>query len=204
MNPQNGQNDLRQMKKAITRLSGAVLILSIGVLVSLVVNLSQVGNVRTYFVPPTVDRAFWIERDRASAEYYEQMASYVAWLVLDVSPANIEWKRDALLAWVAPEHHGEMKTRIDVEAVRLRSNNASTSFEIQQLNTDAKAQTVMLTGRLRRQINGTDVGEAATRSYLAQFAFTGGRVHIKTFTEVPNGPMDKALESVASARTDAR
>ena len=41
--------------------------------------------------------------------------------------------------------------------------------------------------RLRRQINGSDIGEPETRAYLTQFEYTGGRVHVRTFKEIPYG-----------------
>lgn len=198
------QNDLRTLKRTVNKQSTAILIMAVGVVIGFLTILMQLGSERTHLVPPTIDKAFWIERDRASAEYYEQMAGYVTWLMLDVSPASIGWKRDALLAWVAPEHSGEIKTKMDLEAERLKANNASSSFELYQLNTDAKAQTVMVTGRLRRQINGVDVGDPAPRSYLAQFAFRGGRVQLQTYTEVPNGSFDKARESVAATAAAVR
>jgi conjugal transfer pilus assembly protein TraE len=97
---------------------------------------------------------------------------------------HIDWKRNVLLNYVAPDRHAAMKTQMDLEADRLRSNNASTSFLIQQLTANDKDQSVLVIGRLRRQINGTDVGEPETR-LPAQFEYTGGRVHVRTFKEVP-------------------
>ena len=33
---------------------------------------------------------------RDSHEYLEQMGSFIAWLILDVTPASIDWKKDVL------------------------------------------------------------------------------------------------------------
>ena len=78
-----------------------------------------------------------------------------------------------------------MKTKIDIETERLRTNNATTFFLVQQLAADEAKQSVVVTGRLRRQINGADVTDPETRSYLAQFQYVGGRVHIQSFKEIP-------------------
>ena len=34
------------------------------------------------------------------------MGSFIAWLVLDVTPVSIDWKKDILLGYVEPEQHG--------------------------------------------------------------------------------------------------
>ncbi|NUZ08551.1 type IV conjugative transfer system protein TraE [Piscinibacter koreensis] len=179
------QNDLRAQRRANRVLSAIVAALSMTVLLCLIVIVSIVGSDRTVIVPPNIDRTFWVTKEKASREYLEEMASYVAWLVLDVTPSTVDWKKNVLLNWVAPDQHAAMKTKMDLEAERLRGNNATTFFLVQQLAADEAKQSVVVTGRLRRQINGADVTEPETRSYLAQFQYAGGRVHIQSFKEIP-------------------
>jgi conjugal transfer pilus assembly protein TraE len=198
------QQDLRAQRKSNRMLGAIVALLSACQLLSLAVIVSIVGSERTVIVPPSIDKTFWVTRTQASREYLEQMAGYVAWLMLDVSPSTIDWKRNVLLNWVPPAEHAAMKTRMDLEAERLRSNNASTSFLIQQFTADEKEQTVLVTGRLRRQINGTDVGEPETRSYLARFQYAGGRMHIQTFKEVAHAQAGQVRLSAADAGAVAR
>ena len=198
------QQDLRAQRKSNRMLGAIVALLSACQLLSLAVIVSIVGSERTVIVPPAIDKTFWVTRTQASREYLEQMAGYVAWLMLDVSPSTIDWKRNVLLNWVPPAEHAAMKTRMDLEAERLRSNNASTSFLIQQFTADEKEQTVLVTGRLRRQINGTDVGEPETRSYLARFQYAGGRMHIQTFKEVAHAQGGQVRLSAADAGAVAR
>ena len=84
-------------------------------------------------MPPSINKSFWVSRDKASGEYLEQMGAFIAWLVLDVTPASIDWKKDILLGYVEPDQHGELKTRQELEAARLKRINASTFFMQQQL-----------------------------------------------------------------------
>jgi conjugal transfer pilus assembly protein TraE len=198
------QNDLRAQRRANRSLGVTVGVLSVCQLLSLAVIVSIVGSERTVIVPPSIDRSFWVAREQASREYLEQMAGFVAWLVLDVSPSTIDWKRNVLLNWVAPDQHAAMKTLMDLEADRLRSHNASTSFLIQQFTTDEKAQSVLVAGRLRRQINGADVGEPETRTYLARFSYAGGRVHIRAFKEMSLAQSDRFRVGTADPGTVAR
>jgi conjugal transfer pilus assembly protein TraE len=198
------QHDLRVQRKANRTLGTVLALLGVCQLISLVVIASIVGTERTVIVPPNIDKSFWVSKDKASREYLEQMAGFVSWLMLDVTPSTVDWKRNVLLNWVSPDQHAAMKTKMDLEADRLRSNNASTSFLIQQLTADEKEQSVLVTGRLRRQINGTDVAEPETRSYLAQFQYTGGRVHIQTFKEIANVQPGQVRVGVADSSAVAR
>ena len=160
------QNDLRVQRKANRTLGAIVALLSLCQLLSLGVIAGMVGSERTIIVPPSIDKTFWVTRDKASTEYLEQMAGFMTWLVLDVSPSTIDWKRNVLLNYVAPDRHAAMKT-----------------------------QSVLVIGRLRRQINGSDVGEPETRAYQTQFEYTGGRVHVRTFKEVPYGQASQAHQT---------
>ena len=138
------QNDLRAQRRANRVLSAIVGALSLSVLLCLVVIVSIVGSDRTVIVPPNIDRTFWVTKEKASREYLEEMASYVAWLVLDVTPTTVDWKKNVLLNWVAPDQHAAMKTKMDIEAERLRSNNAATFFLVQQLAADEAKQSVVV------------------------------------------------------------
>jgi conjugal transfer pilus assembly protein TraE len=75
---------------------------------------------------------------------------------------------------------------MELEAQRLRKNNAASAFEIKQFNTNVAEQLVLVTGRLRRLVNGVDVGEPRMATFRAQFRLKGGRVHLRVFKEVAN------------------
>ena len=80
---------------------------------------------------------------------------------------------------------GELKTRQELEAVRLKRINASTFFMPQQLVPSEDAQTVVVRGRLRTLVNGLETANDL-KAYLVEFSYRGGRMHLKTFKEVPN------------------
>lgn len=187
MNHETHQNDLRFLRRANRTLGIALAIIGVGMLFLVFAVLSLVGSERTIVVPPNIEKTFWVSKDKVSGEYLEQMAGFMTWLVLDVSPSTIDWKRNVLLTYVAPDDFAGLKTQMDLEAERLRSNNATTSFQIQQFTANEKQQSVVATGRLRRQINGVDVGDPVVRSYLIQFKHAGGRVHLSAFKEIPYG-----------------
>jgi conjugal transfer pilus assembly protein TraE len=177
--------DLRELRRRNRGLSIAITTLAAGHVIALVVILNLLGSVRTLVVPPSMNKSFWVERDKASSEYLEQMGSFIAWLILDVTPASIDWKKDILLGYIAPDQHGAMKTRQELEASRLKRINASTVFMPQQLVPSEDAQTVVVRGRLRTLVNGQETGNEA-KAFLVEFSYSGGRMHVKTFKEVSN------------------
>jgi conjugal transfer pilus assembly protein TraE len=184
MDFQKLQNDIKEMRRRNRGLAFAVGILCACVLLSLLIILNVMGTERTIVVPPSINKSFWVTRDKASAEYLEQMGAFVAWLILDVSPASIDWKKDTLLTYMSPDQHGAMKTRQELEAERLKRINASTYFLPEQLVPSEADQSVIVRGRLRTQVNGQDTANE-TKSYLVGFDYAGGRVHLKTFQEAP-------------------
>jgi conjugal transfer pilus assembly protein TraE len=177
--------DIKDMRRRNRGLAMTVGALSAGHLLALVVVLNLLGSVRTIVVPPSINKSFWVTRDKASSEYLEQMGSFIAWLVLDVTPASVDWKKDILLGYVEPEQHGALKTRQELEAARLKRINASTFFMPQQLVPSEDAQSVVVRGRLRTLVNGLETANDL-KAYLVEFSYAGARMHLKTFKEVPN------------------
>ena len=177
--------DIKEMRRRNRSLGLTVGALAVGHVVALIVILNLIGTVRTVIVPPSIDKSFWVNRDKASSEYLEQMGSFIAWLVLDVTPSSIDWKKGVLLGYVEPGQYGALKTRQEVEAERLKRINASTLFMPQQLVPSEDAQTVVVRGRLRTLVNGFETGNDL-KAYLVEFSFNGARMHLKTFKELPN------------------
>lgn len=193
--------DLKDLQRRNRRLGLALSGLVLAMILALGTILKIAGSERTVIVPPAIERAFWVTSERAGKAYLEQMASYVAYLVLDVDPDTIDWKRSALLDWVAPDQHATMRTRQEVEADRLKRINGATYFRPQQLVANEERQSVVLRGRLRTQVNGHETSND-TKAYLAEFDFAGGRAHLKTFKDITNE--DPRLHSSAAASADAR
>jgi conjugal transfer pilus assembly protein TraE len=177
--------DLRALRRrnqgqalAIGGLTGCM-ILALSIIVMLL------GSVRTVVVPPVLNKTFWVEGGRASSEYLEQMGSFIAWLVLDVTPNSIEWKKEMLLGYVDPAQHGALKSRQEVEAERLKRINAATSFAPQQLVASEEQQSLVVRGRLRTLVNGYETANDL-KAYRIDFGHAGARMHVLGFQEVPN------------------
>lgn len=175
--------DLKDLRRRNAVLGLAVGAMAAALVLALAVILCLLGTQRTVVVPPAIDRSFWVARDSASSAYLEQMAAFVAWLVLDVTPSSIDWKKEVLLGYVEPDQHGALKARQELEASRLKRINASTSFAPQELRPSEANQSVVVRGHLRTLVNGQETSND-NRAYLVEFRYAGGRIHLKTFKEL--------------------
>lgn len=185
MNHDKYSEDVKTLAQRNARKNVLIGAMAVAQLLSLMVLTQIVGDSRTVVVPPNIERTFWVTHNRASAEYLEQMAAFSAWLILDVTPASIDWKRQTLLEFADPSAAGDLKTRMALEADRLRKLNASTFFSPRQLVASEEQQTVVISGQLRTQINGENTS-AVEKQYVARFMFKGGRMHLKEFKEIEN------------------
>lgn len=176
--------DLKQLRRQNQRLGLWMSLLALSLLLALFALLGMAGRERTIVVPPSLNKTFWVSGNAVSREYLEQMGAFVAWLVLDVTPASIGWKTDTLLTYVEPDQYAALKIRQELEAARLKRLNANTAFLPQQLVADEEAQQIVIRGRLRTQVNGVETSNLG-KAYRVQFRYTGGRTQLRTFQEVP-------------------
>ncbi|CAM4151611.1 type IV conjugative transfer system protein TraE [Paracidovorax anthurii] len=176
--------DLKDVRRRNRGLGLAVGTLAAALLLALLVILHLLGTVRTVVVPPSLNKTFWVTADKASNAYLEQMGSFVAWLILDVTPSTIDWKKDILLGYVDPAQYGALKTRQEVEAERLKRINATTAFAPQQLVASEDTQSLVVRGRLRTLINGYETANDL-KAYRIDFGHADARMHVIGFKEVP-------------------
>ena len=130
MNPSTLTRDLSQLRAMVFGQAIALVLMSLCLVATLFVIYAMVGRDRVVITPPSIDKTFWVSKDKVSGSYLEQMGSFIAWLTLDVSPESIEWKKQMLLQYVSPDVYGALQTRQDLEAERVRRLNATTQFSV--------------------------------------------------------------------------
>jgi conjugal transfer pilus assembly protein TraE len=133
MNPIQANRDLKVLMATVWQQRLAILGLVLCLALALVIMFNMVGREHIVLTPPTIEKSFWVAKDKVSASYLEQMGSFMAYPTLDVSPSSVEWKKGMLLQYVAPDVYGALQTRQDLEADRLKRLNATTQFSVAQL-----------------------------------------------------------------------
>lgn len=154
---------------------------------------------KTIITPPTIERPFWVKGAETSPEYLEEMARYLSTLVLNVTPKSIDANIDIFLRYVSPEAHGEIRTRMAVQAERLKRDDVSTAFYPVSYQTRTKTRQTMITGDFITLIGKQRVS-TVRRSWRFDYAFTGGRLWVSEFVEVNSEhPFEKAADSAADS-----
>ncbi len=183
---------IRQNRFLWLTLGGIVTALVLALLVAW----ASMGATRTVVTPPKIEKSFWITDNTASGEYIDQMAQWVSYLTLDVTPDNVQYKSDLLLKLAHPDYHGALQQKLRVNAEKIRRDNAATSFDIRTVRAAPDALAAVLTGQLKVLINGTPV-KNEIRHYLARFDLDGGKAQLIQFKQVKNDDVKAALADAA-------
>ncbi len=157
---------------------------------------------RIVLMPPTIHKTFWVEDERVSAEYLEQMGYFLMQLTLNVTPLSIDHQSKVLLQYAAPAAYGELRTALSAAAERLKRDGAATVFSPRDLIVDEQALKVGIRGQLTTFISDRRVSEV-DKGYAIEFQYTAGRIFLKSFRETnPNDPLE-TKPSPASAPAGA-
>ena len=184
------REDIASARRATTFLA---VVLTGSILVNLVLAVFAVrlaGRERVVVVPPTIHKTFWLESDRVSAEYLEQMAYFLMQLTLNVTPQSVDHQAKVLLQYAAPASFGELRTALLAAGERLKRDGASTIFSAQELAVDERALRVGVRGQLTTFVSDRRVSEVS-KGYAIELQYSGGRVFLKAFRETnPNDPLE--------------
>lgn len=184
------REDIASTRRATTFL---VLLLVGSMLVNLVLAvfaLRASGRERVVLVPPAIHKTFWVESERVSSEYLEQMAYFLMQLTLNVTPQSVDHQAKVLLQYAAPASFGELRTALLNAAERLKRDGASTVFSAQDLAVDERALKVGVRGQLTTFVSDRRVSEVS-KGYAIELQYSAGRVFLKAFRETnPNDPLE--------------
>ena len=184
------RQDLGSARRATTFL----LVLLVGsTLVNLILATFAVrvsGRERIVVVPPSVHKTFWVEADRVSPEYLEEMGYFLMQLILNVTPQSVDHQAKVLLQYAAPAAFGELRTALLAAAERLKRDGAATVFSAQDDIVDERALKVGIRGQLTTFVSDRRVSDLA-KGYAIEFQYSAGRLFLKAFRETsPNDPLE--------------
>ncbi len=142
----------------------------------------QLGTDRSVFVPPEISKPFWISGEDASPEYFEQLGQFLNGLTLNFTPETVTASCTQFLTYVLPKDRDKYRKRCDLEAARIRRDNASQSFSVRELRTDAQRRRVVLTGTLITFI--ADKSFKSKEAYFIEFEHVNGRFYVSNHDKV--------------------
>jgi conjugal transfer pilus assembly protein TraE len=193
------REDLASARRATTflivLLGGSMLVnLALGILAA-----RLAGRERVVVVPPTIHKTFWVESDRVSSEYLEQMGYFLMQLTLNVTPQSVDHQSKVLLQYAAPAAFGELRAALLAAAERLKRDGASTLFSAQDLIVDESGLRVGVRGQLATFVSDRRVSDVS-KGYAIELQYSGGRIFLKAFRETnPNDPLETQPRPAAAA-----
>ena len=146
------------------------------------ITLIKGNNHRETFVPPVIHKTFWVEDDKVSKEYLQEMGVFLAQLYFDVTPTSVAFNHKVLLNYVHPKFYGRMQISAGGYEDRMKADNSSTTFAISGLRTDEDHSTVAVSGMLNTYVGDRRISSLA-KIYVFKFGFKSGRVLLTDIKE---------------------
>jgi len=133
--------------------------------------------------PPELTQHYWVEGNRFSPSYLQEMARYFCHLLLDVNPIQIKTQGEIALSYASPEAYGALKAQLLADEQRLRQQQASLHFAPKDIVLDMSQLTATVTGELHRYVGHKKIDSDLSTWQIA-FLQRKGRLFIKSFEPV--------------------
>lgn len=142
---------------------------------------------RLIVVPPDIRQEFWIQKNKVSASYLEEMAVFYADLILENTPNGAAFRRDIVLRHAASSSFGTLKTQLLEDEKRLKKEHLSTSFQPNTIKVTPQKLTVHITGDLICYVGKKRISQSKD-TYKMTFTYSRGCLRIETFTLLESKP----------------
>lgn len=137
---------------------------------------------RVIISPPELTQSYWVEGNRFSNNYIEEMALFFAHLLLDVTEASLIPQGEVLLRYVIPDSYGAFKTKLLQDHKRLKQQQLSLHFSPQSTKF-IKPLTLDISGMLTSYVAAQKVGQVK-ETYRIKFTQKQGRLFLAAFEVV--------------------
>ncbi len=144
--------------------------------------------------PPELTQSYWVEGDRFSNSYLEEMALFFTHLMLDVSEANILPQGEILLRYVSSNAYGAFKTKLLGDEKRLKSQQLSLQFTPHSVELIEPMQ-ADITGSLSSYVGSQKISNSQ-ETYRVSFSQHKGRLFLESF-ELIKSDKEQPDESIS-------
>lgn len=137
-------------------------------------------NERIIISPPELHQRYWVEGDRFSEGYLEEMAVFYAHLLLDVSADTLLYQGEVALRAVDAESYSRLKTKLFADADKLKKENVTSRFEPKKAIISRDTLDVQLQGTMTHFVSGKQV-TSFDETFVIRFSSYKGKLFIKDF-----------------------
>lgn len=156
-------------------------------------------NERIIISPPELHQSYWVEGNRFSEGYLEEMAVFFAHLLLDVSAETLLYQGEVALRSVDADSYSRLKTKIFADAARLKKENVTSRFEPKKARVSRGQLEVQLKGTMTQYVSGKSVS-SFEETFVVRFSAYKGKLFLKDFAllETKNVKFNDGVESPQS------
>jgi conjugal transfer pilus assembly protein TraE len=140
-----------------------------------------VKSERVVVVPPHISREFWVEKNRVSPSYLEEMGLFFASFLLEMSPESAAYKREIILRSTVTEGYGALKAKLLEDERRLKKERVVTAFSPQSVKVSPSKMAVEVTGDLMGFVGEKRISQSRD-TYSLTFVYRHNRLLLKSFS----------------------
>ena len=100
----------------------------------------KVNSERVIVLPPKISKPFWVAGNKISKGYLENMGSFIAFYLYDISPDTAKNSIDNILVYVEPQYYGIVKKILYKQIDYITANDISRVFYPSSINVDTPGQ----------------------------------------------------------------
>ncbi len=158
---------------------------------------------RIIISPPELHQRYWVEGDRFSEGYLEEMAVFYAHLLLDVSAETLLYQGEVALRAVDADSYSRIKTKLFADAAKLKKENVTSRFEPKTATVSRDSLEVQLKGTMTHYVSGKNVS-SFEETFVIRFSSVKGKLYIKDFAliDTKNKNFNEDAESTLSPKKE--
>lgn len=123
-----------------------------------------------------------LSNNHIDEDYLTLVARDLLSLSMNVTPANVDFNREALLKHVAPSAFGEIDEALKEKARLIKKLHATSLFAIESFEVNTKALTVQAHGFKHHYIGKTETLRQKATVFM-RFSLVAGRLQLEMLTE---------------------
>ncbi|WP_101961128.1 type IV conjugative transfer system protein TraE [Vibrio harveyi] len=134
-------------------------------------------------VPPSISKAFTISDGDVDEPYLEQMADYLLYLKLNVTPGSVGRQFGQLLDYVDEQHWHTLQPKLLREANIIKKDNISSQFSVEEVRISLETLQVQLYGKLQKYVGQRPL-EPEMKWYQVSFSYDHGVIGLLSIEQV--------------------
>jgi type IV conjugative transfer system protein TraE len=151
------------------------------------------GKKETVLVPNSLTQEASIINGKMSPAYLEAITRDVVNLMLNITPANVEYATKSILKITHPKFYGTLKTSLQSRAQDVINRKISVYFSPQSITPTEDQKGAFVAGKLSTYLGKEEVS-AEDKTYSITYAFEGFRPLVLDFHEIDPKAKDSATK----------